>query len=138
MGWFTSSASSTSSQASTQPNAPNRQERRACWTSRDAYFNCLTSHDITVPPGTDMSNGRGLVGKAAAEEQKRLEREKGESQEKALREDPCVRERGVYEEHCARSWIDYFNKRRVLEERQKLMYAQAEEGNAARAPSSSR
>lgn len=62
-----------------------------------------------MPPGTDMSDGRGPVGKAAADEQKRLERERGESREKALQTDPCKDLRGAYEEHCARSWVRHLS-----------------------------
>lgn len=146
--------------------APTRNERKACWSHRDSYFSCLTQKGITVPPGTDMSDGRGPIGKAAKEEQERLEREKKLSAEEARKQDPCIQERQGYETNCARSWVrintdfnrtpltigpsdhsifanspifallpaffciqvDYFNKRRVLEERQRMMYAQADAG----------
>lgn len=75
-----------------------------------------------------MSDGRGPVGKAAKEEQERLAKEKKQTSEEARKQDPCLAERQGYESNCARSWVDYFNKRRVLEERQKMMYAQAESG----------
>lgn len=62
-----------------------------------------------MPPGTDTSDGRGPP-KAAHETT-------------AAREaDPCVKEREGYETNCAKSWVDYFNKRRLMEERQRLLY----------------
>ncbi|SAM82856.1 uncharacterized protein UBRO_03382 [Ustilago bromivora] len=112
--------------------APKRDERKACWSHRDRYFACLTQKGVTVPPGTDMSDGRGPVGKAAKEEQERLEREKKVTAEEVRKQDPCLEERQGYETNCARSWVDYFNKRRVLEERQKMMYAQADSDRSKR------
>ncbi|PWZ01297.1 hypothetical protein BCV70DRAFT_71429 [Testicularia cyperi] len=108
--------------------APTRSERKACWSHRDQYFTCLTKSNVTIPPGTDMSDGRGPIGKSAKEEQERLAREKNLSAEEARRNDPCIKERDGYEQNCARSWVDYFNKRRVLEERQRMMYAQGDLG----------
>ncbi|EGN99411.1 hypothetical protein SERLA73DRAFT_182382 [Serpula lacrymans var. lacrymans S7.3] len=37
----------------------------------------------------------------------------------------CAKENTLYEENCAKSWIEYFNKRRILAEQQKDMLAQA-------------
>lgn len=85
--------------------APTRNERKACWSHRDSYFACLTQKGVTVPPGTDMSDGRGPVGKAAKEEQERLEREKKQTVEEARKQDPCLAERQGYETNCARSWV---------------------------------
>ncbi|KAI1792152.1 cytochrome oxidase c subunit VIb-domain-containing protein [Ganoderma leucocontextum] len=45
----------------------------------------------------------------------------------------CVEFKGAYERNCAKSWIDYFNKRRVLAEQQQGVLAQAQnQANAAR------
>lgn len=85
--------------------APTRNERKACWSHRDSYFACLTRNGVTIPPGTDMSDGRGPVGKAAKEEQERLEREKKQTVEEARKQDPCLSERQGYETNCARSWV---------------------------------
>lgn len=85
--------------------APTRDERKACWSHRDAYFACLTQKGVTIPPGTDMSDGRGPVGKAAKEEQERLDRERQVSVEEARRQDPCIEARQGYETNCARSWV---------------------------------
>ncbi|EIN03998.1 hypothetical protein PUNSTDRAFT_108838 [Punctularia strigosozonata HHB-11173 SS5] len=38
----------------------------------------------------------------------------------------CKAENEVYEQNCAKSWIDYFNKRRVLAEQQKSVLIQAD------------
>ena len=85
--------------------APTRNERKACWSHRDAYFACLTSKGVTIPPGTDLSDGRGPVGKSAKQEQERLERENKLTAEEARRQDPCIEARKGYEENCARSWV---------------------------------
>ncbi|GAA97157.1 uncharacterized protein L969DRAFT_84421 [Mixia osmundae IAM 14324] len=37
----------------------------------------------------------------------------------------CSKENKHYEKECAKSWVDYFNKRRVLEARQKATLAQS-------------
>ncbi|GAC72232.1 uncharacterized protein PSANT_04131 [Moesziomyces antarcticus] len=118
---------------STEPApAPTRDERKACWSHRDVYFACLTQKGVRVPPGTDMSDGRGPIGKAAKEEQEALEREKAITADEARKQDPCLEARQGYEANCARSWVDYFNKRRVLEQRQKMMYEQAEADRSKR------
>ncbi|PIL32384.1 hypothetical protein GSI_05630 [Ganoderma sinense ZZ0214-1] len=45
----------------------------------------------------------------------------------------CADTKGPYERNCAKSWIDYFNKRRVLAEQQQGVLAQAQnQANAAR------
>ncbi|KAG6334800.1 hypothetical protein ID866_4289 [Astraeus odoratus] len=40
--------------------------------------------------------------------------------------DACTQHKSQYEENCAKSWIEYFNKRRILAEQQKDMLAQAQ------------
>jgi cytochrome c oxidase assembly factor 6 len=52
---FGSSSSSSSSSSSTTPvagAAPNREERAACWTARDAYFTCLDQNGV-IAAGDD-------------------------------------------------------------------------------------
>ncbi|KAF8963103.1 cytochrome oxidase c subunit VIb-domain-containing protein [Flammula alnicola] len=39
----------------------------------------------------------------------------------------CSREKKLYEANCAKSWIDYFNQRRVIAEAQKDRLARANE-----------
>ncbi|PWN88627.1 hypothetical protein FA10DRAFT_232651 [Acaromyces ingoldii] len=132
MGFFSSSSSSKGDTNAAANQAPTRSSRRQCWESRDAYYACLSSHRIVVPPGTDMSDGRGMLGEAAAEEQ----RTKRDRLEDEVKNDPCASARGPYEENCAKSWIDYFNKRRVLEERQKLLYSQGAQPTTSSLPPS--
>lgn len=43
-GW----GSSKPAPASTPTEAPNREQRAACWTDRDAYFACLDSKGVQV------------------------------------------------------------------------------------------
>lgn len=155
MGFFSSSSSSKGDTNPAANQATTRLSRRQCWESRDAYYACLSSHRIVVPPGTDMSDGRGMLGEAAAEEQ----RTKRDRLEDEVKNDPCAIARGPYEENCAKSWvrgsagrsrialrsdaadtktrqIDYFNKRRVLEERQKLLYSQGAQPTTSSLPPS--
>ncbi|GAA5827665.1 hypothetical protein JCM5353_008367 [Sporobolomyces roseus] len=42
----------------------------------------------------------------------------------------CKDEDGTYRKHCAASWVDYFNKRRVLQLRQDMMERRAAEQQA--------
>ncbi|PPQ69291.1 hypothetical protein CVT26_001609 [Gymnopilus dilepis] len=43
----------------------------------------------------------------------------------------CSKEKKQYEGNCAKSWIDYFNQRRVIAEAQKERLARANEQNQA-------
>lgn len=52
-----------------------------------------------------MSDGRGPVGKAAKEEQERLERDRRLTADEARKQDPCIEARRGYETNCARSWV---------------------------------
>ncbi|GAA5850908.1 hypothetical protein JCM3766R1_003998 [Sporobolomyces carnicolor] len=49
--------------------------------------------------------------------------------------DNCKQEDGVYRDKCAASWVDYFNKRRVLQLRQDMMERKAAEQQAGLAQS---
>ncbi|KAI9635030.1 cytochrome oxidase c subunit VIb-domain-containing protein [Dioszegia hungarica] len=89
-GFGSSSASSSTPPPASEPTvAPTREQRKHCWESRDAYFACLDKGNVMVAGGTEP----GEAG--------------------------CKAERKGYEVHCGKSWIDYFNKRRTLELRQK-------------------
>lgn len=88
-----------------------------------------------------MSDTKGPLGQGKFAEPPRSAAERAKIAEEERRTDPCVTERNAYEGSCAHSWvrcwptnrlIDYFNKRRVLEERQKTFYADAEARVAAR------
>ncbi|KAI0027289.1 cytochrome c oxidase, subunit VIb, partial [Vararia minispora EC-137] len=39
--------------------------------------------------------------------------------------DKCSSAKKGYEQNCAKSWVDYFNKRRILAEQQKPLLEQA-------------
>ncbi|KAH7884827.1 cytochrome oxidase c subunit VIb-domain-containing protein [Phlebopus sp. FC_14] len=86
MGWFSSSKPDVS--------AATRQDRKQCWDSRDAYFDCLDREGVLEA---------GQEGNA------------------------CAKSKSRYEDHCAKSWIEYFNKRRILAEKQKGMLAQSQQ-----------
>ncbi|KAG9077201.1 hypothetical protein FS749_010936 [Ceratobasidium sp. UAMH 11750] len=74
-------------------SAPNREERKRCWDSRDAYFGCLDRAGV-VAPGREGGT--------------------------------CNAENKIYEKNCAASWVAYFNKQRVLAERQRRTLEAAE------------
>ncbi|KAI8971856.1 cytochrome c oxidase, subunit VIb [Mycotypha africana] len=79
----------------TDPTAtkpPSREERKRCWFLRDKYFGCLDKLNITDPTTVEKNP------------------------EKAT---PCLELKKAYEEGCIASWVEYFNKRRVLDLRQK-------------------
>lgn len=102
------------------------------------YFECLSKHNIFAPPGTDMSGTPGPLGRGAFADPPRSEAERQQKAADERARDPCAPLRDVYESSCAKSWvrgmliqIEYFNKRRVLDERQKQFYAEAEARVAA-------
>ncbi|WWC60491.1 uncharacterized protein I303_103064 [Kwoniella dejecticola CBS 10117] len=114
-----SSSSSASSSSPTQDGlgperpAPTREERKACWTSRDIYFGCLDKNHV-IQAGDEIQpdpKGNGIgVSKV------------------------CGREREGYEKDCGKAWIDYFNKRRTLElRRQATIDAAEKSGNRDKA-----
>ncbi|WVQ97061.1 hypothetical protein IAU59_004171 [Kwoniella sp. CBS 9459] len=100
-GSSTSPASSSSSSSSSNPTlsdesierpAPTREERKACWGSRDLYFGCLDKNKVLQAGDEVQRDGKG--------------------NEKST---VCGSERELYERDCGKAWIDYFNKRRTLE-----------------------
>lgn len=78
-----------------------------------------------------MTGMKGPLGSGAFAEPRRSEDERMRITMAERDADPCVELRNVYEGSCAQSWIEYFNKRRVLEERQKAFFTMAE-ANAAK------
>ncbi|KAI9787618.1 MAG: hypothetical protein M1839_000149 [Geoglossum umbratile] len=72
--------------ADSTPEAPNRSQRSHCWDARDAFFGCLNQSRI-IDSITDHELARERCGKEGA----------------------------AFEENCARSWVHYFKKRRVME-----------------------
>ena len=120
-----SSPSESSTSSSAAPPAPSREERKACWNSRDLYYDCLTSHKI-VKAGDEA---KGADGKIASDGGK-----------------TCKVERDNFNKNCSQSWvsppifcpgpnaymqIDYFNQRRVLEFRQRAQLQKAAEQGVA-------
>ncbi|KAI8972074.1 cytochrome c oxidase, subunit VIb [Pilobolus umbonatus] len=75
---------------------PTRAERKQCWFLRDEYFKCLDKCDILDPTVVDTSP------------------EKAPS---------CLELKKQYEQGCMASWVEYFNKRRVLDRRQQQYLA---------------
>ncbi|KAH8757201.1 oxidoreductase-like protein [Diaporthe sp. PMI_573] len=75
--------------------APTRTERRRCWESRDAYFECLDRNNILDAVKDE---------KAAAKQ--------------------CGGESAVFEKDCATEWVTYFKKWRVAEHNKKQRLAQ--------------
>ncbi|ORX49486.1 hypothetical protein DM01DRAFT_1291170 [Hesseltinella vesiculosa] len=71
---------------------PSREERKKCWKVRDEYFACLDQLKILDPTVVDKSPDRASS---------------------------CLGKKKQYEDACMASWVEYFNKRRVLDERQK-------------------
>ncbi|CAM0141927.1 hypothetical protein VKS41_004370 [Umbelopsis sp. WA50703] len=92
-----------SKDSETANKPPSRRERQHCWKIRDEYFACLESCGILDP---ETMNDKPDV------------REKGKS---------CLEKKKEYEEACMASWVEYFNKRRVLEERQRKYLQLAKE-----------
>lgn len=101
MGLF---GSSSPPQTSEEVQIPTRTARKECWSARDDYYGCLTSKSIVIPPGTDMSDGRGQVGKLSKEEQQKVSNREAQKQ-KQREEDPCKKLRDRYEGHCVKSWV---------------------------------
>ncbi|TXT13564.1 hypothetical protein VHUM_00931 [Vanrija humicola] len=89
---------SSSTPAAAEPVAPSREQRAKCWSTRDAYFACLDQHGVIQPGDGELGDKQGF----------------------------CAAFRKEYEGSCGRSWIEYFNKRRVLEIRQQKTLEAAE------------
>ena len=121
MGWFFWS----SGDKNTEPKPPDRQDRRKCWESRDAYFACLDAKGVVKP---------GDEGTACADVKKPYEKNCAKSwvRSRAL----CF---GEYQIMIAVQ-VDYFNQRRVLAEQQKesLAMANSQAEEARRRKNSSR
>ncbi|WVR05678.1 hypothetical protein IAU60_002700 [Kwoniella sp. DSM 27419] len=110
------SGSSSSSQADLggeiERPAPTREERKACWGSRDLYFGCLDKNRVLQAGDELKRDAKGNVVPGSV----------------------CDTERGAYEKDCGKAWIDYFNKRRTLEMRRLATIEAAEKtGNNAAA-----
>ncbi|KAI9019272.1 cytochrome c oxidase, subunit VIb [Phycomyces nitens] len=71
---------------------PTRAERKHCWKLRDEYFACLDKISIIDPAIVDKDPSRA---------------------------EGCLDSKKKYEDGCMASWVEYFNKRRVIDVRQK-------------------
>ncbi|KAE8540107.1 hypothetical protein D1P53_004045 [Cryptococcus gattii VGV] len=85
--------SPSSSQPEIEKPAPSREERKACWNSRDIYFGCLDKNKILQAGDEIRTDTKGDI----------------------IPGQVCSAERKDYENSCAKAWVDYFNKRRTLE-----------------------
>lgn len=90
MGLFSTAPSPPAPKISSDgtPIAPNRTERSRCWEARDAYFQCLDKNGIV-----DSILEKDEAAKA------------------------CATEGKGFEGNCASSWVTYFKKRRVMEDK---------------------
>ncbi|KAI7861695.1 cytochrome oxidase c subunit VIb-domain-containing protein [Spinellus fusiger] len=71
---------------------PTRQERKVCWKLRDEYFSCLDRLNILDPATVDKDPSKAQT---------------------------CLDSKQKYEDGCMASWVEYFNKRRVIDIQQK-------------------
>ncbi|CAG8443736.1 949_t:CDS:2 [Cetraspora pellucida] len=97
----------TKSEASTG-KPPLRTQRETCWKLRDEYFSCLEAVSIFDPTKVDTD----------------------ESIQKLVKKSDCWKKKSSYEDACMTSWVDYFNKRRALEIRQRQILAEAKKQSA--------
>ncbi|KAI9723766.1 MAG: hypothetical protein M1812_001066 [Candelaria pacifica] len=103
MGLFSSSPPSTPKPSSDGAfEAPDRNTRAQCWESRDGFFACLEKN--------------GIVDSIAEEK---------------LADERCGAKGKVFERDCAKSWVTYFKKRRVMEHKRDLTIAKIDADNAA-------
>lgn len=86
-------------------SAPTRSNRQRCWDNRDAYYACLSKHNILSPPGTDMTGIKGPLGAGSFAEPRRSEAERAQLAAQERSNDPCRQERDAYEGSCAQSWV---------------------------------
>ncbi|KAG0163745.1 hypothetical protein DFQ28_011299, partial [Apophysomyces sp. BC1034] len=71
---------------------PTREQRRQCWKVRDEYFACLDNLGIIDPTVVEKDPSKA---------------------------ESCLNLKKNYEDTCIASWVEYFNKRRVLDVQQK-------------------
>ncbi|KAI9775579.1 MAG: hypothetical protein M1835_005791 [Candelina submexicana] len=82
--------------------APDRSARAHCWEARDGFFACLEKNGII-----------------------------DSIKEKEVADERCGKEGKVFERDCAKSWVQYFKKRRVMEHKRDLTIAKIDADNAA-------
>ncbi|GAO49208.1 hypothetical protein SAICODRAFT_29708 [Saitoella complicata NRRL Y-17804] len=77
---------------------PMREQRKQCWGSRDAWFACLDKNNIINPIDEEVKAKKA-----------------------------CPKEFKKFEDSCVHSWVEYFNKKRVLDFRKEQMLREAAE-----------
>lgn len=75
--------SPSSSRPEIEKPAPSREERKACWNSRDIYFGCLDKNKILQAGDEIRTNTKGDV----------------------IPGQVCSAERKGYENSCAKAWV---------------------------------
>ncbi|OLL24455.1 Cytochrome c oxidase assembly factor 6 [Neolecta irregularis DAH-3] len=76
--------------------APSRNQRKRCWDARDLFFECLDKNGI-VSPATDLAAPMAVCGTLWTK----------------------------FKEDCQSSWVEYFCKKRVIDEQRRTMLEQA-------------
>ncbi|GAA6059619.1 hypothetical protein JCM10212_004122 [Sporobolomyces blumeae] len=104
MGWFSSTSATTSSTPSTSSSDPTESSAP----TRSERKACWDSRDRYF--GCLDKHKVSVPGQEG---------------------DQCSGEDREYRNHCAKSWVDYFNKRRVLQLRQDMMERRAAEQQQA-------
>ena len=90
-----SSSSSSSSNPNEPPPAPLREERKACWAGRDAYFDCLNANNVIIPGDENKVDGKEVKGGASI----------------------CSAEREKYQKNCGQTWVRRWRCRSDTRER---------------------
>ncbi|KTW27768.1 hypothetical protein T552_02208 [Pneumocystis carinii B80] len=65
---------------------PTKSQRERCWQARDIFFQCLDKHSI-INPITQIEKINSF----------------------------CSLEEESFRNNCAKSWIDYFKKKRLID-----------------------
>lgn len=82
-GFGSSSSASSSTDPNEPPPAPTRQERKACWAGRDAYFDCLNANNVIIAGDENKVDGKEVKGGSSI----------------------CQVEREGYHKNCGQTWV---------------------------------
>jgi len=88
-----------------KPIAPDRKERKKCWEARDAFFECLDKNGI-------------------------IDSIKRDKEAKAQ----CGKQHILFEKDCVPSWVEYFKKRRVMEDKREKQLKELRKQGAEEMP----
>lgn len=111
---------------------PDREERARCWAARDAYFNCLDEISIVAPGEEEKlpKVSQTLRGEQASSHSWSSWLPGGKDKAEVTKDlAPCAARLMTYSKECPKSWFDYFNKLRILKERQRLTMEEMEKNN---------